>query len=201
MQGLARIVSVAVLVAAVSCSSTEARLSPTPRSAVADNGPSRRLARNFCGPGHKAAEIDSKVFKTRDYQEPPWTDRDGCPVPREILQSHVGVQCYDDRLLFLTWGSPLGAPFQKGPHREYAHELTKQTTYVADPLGELEIPHAQREFRPDIALPKSARDTGYRHGVVELWLVPRSERFAYLRSGDVVERWVYVKEDEFPGCA
>jgi hypothetical protein len=46
-------------------------------------------------------------------------------------------------------------------------------------------------FQPDVALPPSATDTGFRQGASELWMVPGDDAFVFIRSHEDgrVEAW------------
>ena len=65
--------------------------------------------------------------------------------------------------------------------------------YVRDPLSLLPRDALMTTLARDIALPADAESTGYRSGVLELWLTP-SDDAAYIVSPEGVERWPRARQ-------
>jgi hypothetical protein len=133
--------------------------------------------------GESAAPSLADLFAaTGEYPGTRWT-RGGKEVPAQDLSLAQGpTHCQWERALFLG-----GAVLPVGSSGE--------RLWTRDPEGVLtHFPRAKQEFEAHAALPADAADTGYRYGVVELWLAPSDDgEYVYLvnaRNRSDVERWV-----------
>lgn len=105
-----------------------------------------------------------------------WTDRAGNRVSTEEVRSYPGPgHCGWDSAIWLHLEGQL---YFRDPNRVMAEWTTSR-------------------FDGDAQLPAAARDTGYRNGDRQLWLVPGGD--AYLVSSQRVERWPR-STDPLVGC-
>ncbi|HSM18343.1 MAG TPA: hypothetical protein VK845_15255 [Gemmatimonadales bacterium] len=140
-----------------------------------------------------AAILGGSLLAACSLLSPPlaaWTDASGQPLPDESVYWNYGPDhCEWQSAAFLHVGWPLGSHWMSGPpHRTYARD---PEGLFADEMfiGTLDL---------DAELPATAADTGFRSRGTELWLDPADDGVAYLRTGDIVERW--PRFIEFFGC-
>jgi len=107
-----------------------------------------------------------------------WSDADGDRVPTSIIVSLEGAEhCGWESITYLRMD---------------------EMVYVSDPVGLLEAEFTV-EYNPDIELPETADDTGYRLDQERLWLSPDGA-IAYLVSEDRVEQWPSAVEPSMVWC-
>lgn len=109
---------------------------------------------------------------------------DGCPVRLDVLMSRDSGCGPADLLM----GSPLGAVADGGNARIYVRGDT--TALGGGATG----------FQSDAALPSSATDTGFRQGVMELWMVPNDDAFVFIRSSDSGRSEAWPRDLRPLGC-
>lgn len=128
-------------------------------------GPTRTVADYFSPP--------------EPFPGPTWM-KDGQPVNGRELNSIAGPDhCGWQSAVIMHLGWPLGTV------SESAAEIRQ---FIRDPAGVMDVGLRDRLAR-HVTLPANARDTGYRHQELELWLSPSEPDAAYLRVGGDVERW------------
>jgi hypothetical protein len=108
-----------------------------------------------------------------------WRDAEGGVVQEHVV-STGRAECVEAVLLSVGW--PLGTPFDK---------VDSARMYVRDPDGTLETVGA---LDTDGTLPRSAHNSGYHLGDVQLWLGRDAREAAYLVEGSKVERWPRLVE-------
>jgi hypothetical protein len=109
-----------------------------------------------------------------------WQDADGNRVSTSRVQSFAGPEhCDWQDITFLY----------VGPEKDHDEYLRDTTGELADALS--------TSYADDVAVPRDAADTGYRHDGRELWLEPGRPDAAYLVNVDNpkdVERWPAAKD-------
>jgi hypothetical protein len=112
-----------------------------------------------------------------------WT-RNGRPVPKEVSSEAGPDHCEYQSATFLDLGWPIGSPWN----------VTTGRQYIRDPKGVVltypgtTIPFRQR-LQLHAALPKDARDLGYRYRSLALYLSPSDDTAIYVVGPGAVERW------------
>lgn len=123
-----------------------------------------------------------------------WLDAAGVPAERgqgqdrtfEVSSSTGPEHCEWQSAVFLHVGWPLGT------HPDTSADLRQ---YLRDPQSVIGRPQLLGQLDLDSELPEGSRPTGYRTGAVELWFGPDGgDRYAYLRTGQSVERWPRAAE-------
>ena len=109
-----------------------------------------------------------------------WYGRDGEPIPAEseVINAISGPEhCGWESgvILHLRW-----------PPESDSSELRQ---YFRDPQGVFPQDSLLATFDPDVELPDSAVDTGYRTEFMELWLDTGNDSVAYLVFAKHNERW------------
>ena len=125
--------------------------------------------------GTTVAEVFASALPYPGY---PWT-HDGKEVPAsEIVAAAGPTHCGWQSATFLTLGWPLGTRPQTATG---ARQFIRDPNYVLPRSLPLDL-HAK--------LPADARPTGYRYGLVDLYLSPADQdQSVYLVLGSTVERW------------
>jgi hypothetical protein len=133
-----------------------------------------------CGQTSPARETVADYFSPpQPYPGPIWT-KDGRPVDGQELNSIAGPDhCDWQSAVMMHLGWPLGT---------VSRTSAEMHQFIRDPGGVIDQGlHDKLAIAVD--LPPDARDTGYRHDELELWLSSSDPDAAYLRVRDDVERW------------
>lgn len=106
-----------------------------------------------------------------------WSDRDGKRVDTRTIQSSAGpAHCDWESATFL---------FLDNAKTWYLRDPEGVITNLS-PYGKKTPAFVRGPYRPDVTLPKAAKDTGYRRDGMALFLTPDA---AYVRYADHVEAW------------
>jgi hypothetical protein len=165
----ARAIAVGVLIALVlACSQ-----SPEPSAVPGTHSPAPPI------------ETQLPIPSTEPFPGTAWT-RDGQPVDTAVISLIARPeQCGISNLSLLTVGWPLG-------RAAVTDKDARQ--YVRDP-GNAFADKTLATFLPSVTLPEDAIFTGYRYGMDELWVSPKTiDTAVYIVRNGVVEQWPRARE-------
>jgi hypothetical protein len=187
----------AVLVVVGGCDGGRPRVAAPPSETTAASGPDRAANQ----PSHcSGSETDLS-------REPPYSanylyrfrNAQGCQVRLDVMMyrkpgpDHHCAPWPPEIVLV----NPVGVPF--GPT-----STTLEPTYIGariyvrDPDGTWRDPSLPMGFDPNVTLPSDARDTGYFSDAGRLFVVAKEDRFVYVVTETVTERW---PREKLTGCA
>jgi len=116
-----------------------------------------------------------------EYPGNAWT-RHGHQVPYSVVAAAAGpAHCGWESATFLTVGWPLGRT---------ARYADQSRQYIRDARRVVPQSKLRSKLALDATLPGDARNTGYREGIVQLYLSPTEADVAvYVAAGSRIERW------------